>query len=91
MSIPTLCTLIVVTFVFAHSFHIDWCSRHAECAHTEDICKDAHGSSMTHLFNDFILADPDNCARCFLMRLARGCAWLCSFVPLRSQVLGLVS
>jgi hypothetical protein len=87
----TLCAFIVVVIVLAHSYHVDWCSYHPQCAHTEDICKDSQGSSMTRFLNEFILADPDKCSRCFAMQLARGCAYVCSLIPLRGKVLGLLS
>jgi hypothetical protein len=82
---------LLLTFIVLQSYHADWCFFQPNCAHTRDICKGADlGPSLTHLLNQILLADPENCTRGTKMTLARHSAYICSWVPFRSFVMGLI-
>ncbi len=53
--------LAVAVLVLAHSYHVDWCDYHSDCAHTGDICQHSYGASMTRLLNNLLISDPDSC------------------------------
>ena len=80
---------LVVALVLAHSYHVDWCDYHPQCAHTGDICKYTYGASMTRPLNELLIAHPDTCSRGYRMYLARACAMICSVIPLRGTIFGL--
>lgn len=61
-----------LTFIILHSYHANWCFFQPNCAHTRDICKGADlGPSLTHMLNQILLDDPENCKRGTMMTLSR--------------------